>query len=181
MKFRVTDEATFEIQFEASSAEEFISSVRQVWDEWIREKATGWGSDCTPGLAHRVCIAKIDRWLEERRCRDDWDKHGEEWKRQAQHQRAKADKTFGKNRSRSPLRVHVEAPDGTWLTMGPSGAIGKAPKVERSIPEDRAEELMSWARAALEHHRRIGTLAGWAAEKTEGDEEPSLKVIEGER
>ena len=179
MQFRVTDERTFAREFAASTADALQSGIRDGWHDYIRQTDAGsyWAGGAHPALRFRAAKQAVKRWLDERRQRDDWPEHREDWERNAEDNLIMLRYDLGERAQR--LHLHVLSEDGRWLTLGPNGASGTAPTVKREVSADRAAELLEWGQKAKDHAREIdGMVAGIVSDFLPGCPEERRQQIE---
>ena len=152
LRFRVTNERSWEYAFDAASPSDLSSGVRAAWDDWISEH---WGRLGHPAFAYRARMAEIAAWLRERKARHASDEQRRSWAAQAQHWRAEAAVTMGET-EHSPLRLHVRG--GRlfhWLVLD---CKAYAPRVPRRIEPERATALLRAARRTVAHAENIDAL-----------------------
>jgi hypothetical protein len=193
MKFRVTDEASWEREFVANTSSELAAGVRRAWDERIQESplarvsTAGTVGGVHPAFAFCARKAWIGRWFEERMARATPTSDVRSWKAQAALWLHQAKVELGADEILSPLRLHVWAPGdaggiSVWSTLAIRSSGGQwscspaAPRVGRAVNATRAQELYDGAEVICEHARNLGLLAEHVGDAIRQDRAP-LRLI----
>jgi len=162
-RFRLTDEQRWTHEFDATDAVALAEGIRAAW--YARIATTRAPGGVHPRLALSVRLGEIRAWLAPRMARTDaTDEQRRSWESQAQHWMYTARRDLG-GEIDSPLRLHVQGAEGTWLTLCQRGPRGDwrcdpyAPRVSASEPTDRIAELCGGAEAMLAHERNLLGLA----------------------
>ena len=188
--FRVTDERGWSHEFRAHNSDELRIGIREGWDAWISSLSTS-GDMTHPAFALVTRLAEIRAWLTPRLGRANaTDEQRASWEAQARHWTHEANRDLGGACRMSPLKLHVQADDGTWCTLmrrrsefDPTAASPNwgcdpiAPSVARTEMPERCAILFDGATRMVEWARTLDGFARGVGEMVRSAQFPKPKLV----